>query len=344
MANDANFELGCRLIDRIKSAAKLHGIDTRRACERMLAEEISRGLSTHLIPRHMIKGGLLWPQESRETGDLDVLFERNMSEDEMHGAFKAMKPLLEAKGIILQVVGRHPDPLWIDGDQGQRYRVVGTVGKTRIDTHVDVTGGTTMFPKFRPERRHGSTFFKDQQPLLGLYQPFESQAADKLAAVVLRPDTTRWKDFRDLSMLFKMQLDPSFIGAELVHKLRRKIGSDQDIMDALPEAPEVFGFEYALEKAQVWEHWRDKNAKQMNDFTDVLCDGRHLYVDVRRKLAETLEARQQRHQRVRHRPTVEEIRQLRIRSQRVIDKDQTVVNLGDYRPVDSSQAYKPRGF
>lgn len=62
MANDAVFELGRRLMDRIKSASYFHGVDTRLASERMLCEELSRGLSKHLVPKYMIKGGLLHPQ------------------------------------------------------------------------------------------------------------------------------------------------------------------------------------------------------------------------------------------------------------------------------------------
>lgn len=343
--NDEIFSFGNRLMDRIKGAASYHGIDTRRASERMLSEEISRGLYKHLLPKHMIKGGLLWSQITRETGDLDLLFERRIEPHEMHRAFELMKPDLAAKGIVLETYSKRPQQLWIDGDGGERYDIHAKAGRTRINTHIDVSGGTQLFPKFRPERRHGSVFFRDQEPLLGLYQTYESQAADKLAAVVMNPSTTRWKDFADLSRLFQMQLDPSFIGAELVHKLRRKVGNDQEIMDALPEAPEALSFDFAVEKAEVWERWKDRNAKNMNDFTDTLCDGRHLYVAVRKTMVLTLEARQQRHQRVRHRPTVEEIRQLRVRAQRVIDKDQKVVSLGDYRPVEhSAAAYRPKGF
>ncbi|CAN7262576.1 nucleotidyl transferase AbiEii/AbiGii toxin family protein [Rhizobium sp. LjRoot98] len=341
--NDEIISPGCRLIDRIRGAACYHGIDTRKATERMLCEEISRGLSKHLIPKHMVKGGLLWPQITRETGDLDILFERKIEPHEMCRALEAMKPDLAAKGIVLEAYSKTPKPLWIDGNGGDRYDIVAKAGRTRINTHLDVTGGTDLFPKFRPERRHGSIFFRDQVPLLGLYQSFESQAADKLAAVVLDPTTTRWKDFRDLSMLFAMKLDASLIGAELVHKLRRKIVSDDEIMALLPEAPEVFAYEFALDKAQVWEHWRDKNAKQMDDFTDVLCDGRHLYLDVRRAMATTLENRRERHKRAGHKPTVEEIRQLRVKAQRVIDQGQRVVRLGDYRPQEhSASRYRPK--
>ncbi|WSG96433.1 hypothetical protein U8P76_05845 [Rhizobium johnstonii] len=102
-------------------------------------------------------------------------------------------------------------------------------GNTRINTQIDMTGGTQLFPKFRPERRHGSVFYAGQEQLLGLYQTFESQAADKLVEVITNSSTTRWKDFRDLSLPHGMKLDAAQIGAEVVHKMRRQADSDYAI-------------------------------------------------------------------------------------------------------------------
>lgn len=254
----------------------------------------------------------------------------------MRPAFELMKPDLAAKGIILQDYSREPRLLWIGGDGGDRYKVVAKAGKTRIDTHIDAPGGTHLFPKYRPERRHGSVFFRDQEQLLGLYQTWESHASDKLLAVVLNPSTSRWKDFRDLSILQGMKLDTDFVGMEVVHKLRRKFTSDITILDALAEAPEVFAWEFALEKAQVWEKWRDRNAARMNNFTDVLCDGRHLYVAVREKLMQTLQWRKERRPRVRKTPTVEELQQMRVGIQRIMDRHKSVVLVGLPREGRSS--------
>ncbi|MBY3363774.1 nucleotidyl transferase AbiEii/AbiGii toxin family protein [Rhizobium laguerreae] len=326
MANAATYDLGIRLIDRIKSACQLHGIDTRKACERMLAEEISRGLSKHLIPRHMIRGGLLHPQVTRPTADLDILFERRVEPHEMHRAFELMKHDLAAKGIELRTYSHDPEPLHIDGHGGDRYKVMAMAGNTRINTKIDMTGGTQQFPKFRPERRHGSVFFKGQEPLFGLYQTFESQAADKLIEVITNPSTTRWKDFRDLSILHNMKLDVTHIGAEVVHKMRQKLDSDYAIMDAFPEEPLAFKWELAQAKAQLWQTWKDKNAPQMNDFIDVLCGGRQMYNAVRQHLLAGLKLHEERRQRIRRQiATVDKVRH------GFAKDDSNVINMGDYR-------------
>jgi hypothetical protein len=57
MDNNATYDFGTRVIDRIKSASKIHGLDTRKSSERFLCEELSRGLSAVFPVPHMIKGG-----------------------------------------------------------------------------------------------------------------------------------------------------------------------------------------------------------------------------------------------------------------------------------------------
>jgi hypothetical protein len=219
----------------------------------------------------MIKGGLLHPQTVRETSDLDILFERRIESQEICRAFELMKPDLAAKGIELRSYTREPEPLYVDGHGGDRYKVCAYAGNTRINNKIEITGGTELFPKFRPERRHGSVFFKGQEPLLGLYQTFESQAADKLVEVVTNIDTTRWKDFRDLSMLHGMHLEPKLIAEEVLHRLRCKQLSDFSIMNVLPEEPKSLRWEIAQEKAKLWDAWKSKQSPDMNSFIDVLC-------------------------------------------------------------------------
>ncbi|TAY50958.1 nucleotidyl transferase AbiEii/AbiGii toxin family protein [Rhizobium leguminosarum] len=337
MVNAAIYDEGTRLIDRIKSACQLHGIDTRLATERMLAEEISRGLSKHLIPKHMIKGGLLHPQVSRETADLDILFERKVERHEMHRAFELMKHDLAAKGIELRTYSHDPEPLHIDGHGGDRYKVMAMAGNTRINTKIDLTGGTQLFPKFRPERRHGSVFFKGQEPLLGLYQTFESQAADKLIEVITNPSTTRWKDFRDLSLLHGMNLDSAQIGAEVIHKMRRTADSDYAIMDAFPEEPVSLKWEFAQERAQLWNNWKSKHAPDMNAFIDVLCDSRQMCNAVRNHLLAGLKLHEDRHQRVRRQvAAVDKVREGLAKT----EDTGNVVQMGKYRDK-VTMAFKP---
>ncbi|ARQ58939.1 hypothetical protein Kim5_CH02896 [Rhizobium sp. Kim5] len=338
MANAAIYDEGTRLINRIKSACQLHGIDTRLATERMLAEEISRGLSKHLIPRHMIKGGLLHPQVSRETADLDILFERKVERHEMHRAFELMKHDLAAKGIELRSYSNEPEALHIDGHGGHRYKVMAMAGNTRINTKIDMTGGTQLFPKFRPERRHGSVFYSGQEPLLGLYQTFESQAADKLIEVATYPSTSRWKDFRDLSILYGMKLDVTHVGAEVVHKMRRELVSDYAIMDAFPEEPVSLKWEFAQEKAQLWETWKDRNAPHMNAFIDVLCDSRQMYNAVRQHLLASLKLHEDRRQRVRRQiDAVNKVRDGYAKS----EDTGNIIEMGKYRDA-ATLAFKPK--
>ncbi len=336
MANAATYDEGIRLINRIKSACQLHGIDTRKATERMLAEELSRGLSKHLIPKHMIKGGLLHPQVSRETSDLDILFERKMEPQEICRAFELMKPDLAAKGIELRSYTHEPEQLYVDGYGGDRYKVCAYAGNTRINNKIEITGGTRLFPKFRPERRHGSVFFKNQEPLLGLYQTFESQASDKLIEVITNADTTRWKDFRDVSMLSKMHLDPKHIAQEVLHRLRRKQLRDYSIMDAMPEEPRALKWELAQEKAKLWHVWKEKHAPDVNNFIDVLCDGRDLYSRVRQHIVADLKLVQERHQRVLRQAEV--MRNMRERYGRSAEGN--VIQLSDRR--DRVPAYRPK--
>ena len=293
MANDATYDIGKRTIDRIKSASSVHEIDTRKSCERWLCEELSRGFTAvHPVP-HMIKGGILHAQITRETGDLDITFARKMSEGEITTSFRQMKPLLAAKGIDINEIGKM-QPLFISEDGGMRFPIYANAGGIRINTHIDITGGRRHLPARRlnesgtpiqVQRAFGSVFFRDQMPLQAYYQPYEGQAADKLSMLLLRPDTTRWEDFTDLSMLQNMGIAPRMIAAELQHKLSFMDGSLQ-LLFSLPEVPSTLTWDYAREKAMHFAAWRQKQAKTRSrprslDFEDAVCDVRQMYYAVR---------------------------------------------------------------
>ena len=333
MAEDAILETGCRLFDRVRSASQLHEIDTRKACERMVCEEISRGFTEHEIIEHMIKGGLIHPQVLRQTSDLDIVFGRRLSSAEIHRAFEKMKPGLEAKGIILESYSKTPDPLWIDGNMGERYHLVIKLGKTRVNTHVDISGGTHLFPRFYNGPRHGSVFYKGQEPLLGHYQPIESQAADKLMAITLRHDTTRWKDFWDLAMLYDMQLDPRLISAEVTHGLRRKAASDADLLAMLPEVPEALSYDFAAAQGIRWQNWATKN-KVAGDWEETLVKARHLYAGIRERVLTAFQTG----------PRIERApRRLSAEmKERIAERGENVVELAAWR--DKSHGYRPRGL
>ncbi|MBA9034330.1 nucleotidyl transferase AbiEii/AbiGii toxin family protein [Rhizobium leguminosarum] len=230
---DATFNAGVSVMTRLRNASQALGINTQRSAERFLCEEMSRGMTAVMKVRHMIKGGCIYHQATRETRDLDIAFARKIVHTEFYRAIRDMAPMLAEKGIVIAKVGK-PAPLWINGDEGMRFGIEAKIGTATIRTHVDVTGGPRQMPFYTPVKSSGSLFFKDQVPLQGLYQSFESQAADKLSAVVLRPGTTRWKDFSDISALSKMGLDKAVIANELAHQLTFLFPTAEDAIAALP--------------------------------------------------------------------------------------------------------------
>ncbi|MCJ9720800.1 nucleotidyl transferase AbiEii/AbiGii toxin family protein [Agrobacterium sp. SHOUNA12C] len=354
MANDATFDIGKRTMDRIKSASSVHEIDTRKSTERWLCEELSRGFTAvHPVP-HIIKGGLLHAQITRETGDLDITFARKMSEGEILTALRQMKPLLAAKGIGDVEIGKM-QPLVISGDGGMRFPIVANAGGTRINTHIDITGGRRHLPARRlnesgtpiqVQRTFGSVFFKDQVPLQAYYQPFEGQAADKLSVLLLRPDTTRWKDFTDLSMLQKMGLAPNKIAAELQHKLSFMLEDGEDLLWSLPEVPSTMTWDYAREKAMHFSSWQQKQAKTGSrpktvDFEDAVCDVRQMYFAVRKAIIESYTP-----QVAAPVPTVADqarkMREVRKRYQKPEPKEEgNVIQMGRYRDP-GSLTFRPK--
>lgn len=353
MANDATYDIGKGTIDRIKSASSVHEIDTRKSAERWLSEELSRGFTAvHPVP-HIVKGGMLHAQITRETGDLDITFARKMSEGEILTALRQMKPLLAAKGLDIVEIGKM-QPLVISGDGGMRFPIVANAGGTRINTHVDITGGRRHLPARRlnetatpiqVQRTFGSVFFKDQVPLQAYYQPFEGQAADKLSVLLLRPDTTRWKDFTDLSMLHKMGMAPNKIAAELQHKLSF-MEDGQELLLNLPEVPSTMTWDYAREKAMLFASWQQKLAKtggrpKSVDFEDTCCDVRQMYFAVRQAIIQSYTP-----QVFAPAPSVaaqaRKVRELRARYQKPETQDEgNVVQLGKHRDP-SSLAFKPK--
>lgn len=342
MATDATFEIGKRTIDRIKSASSVHEIDTRKSTERWLCEELSRGFTAVEPVSHLVKGGLLHAQITRETGDLDITFARKMSKDEIVRDIHQMAPRLAARGIEITKIGEMQN-LIINGDGGMRFPIMAAAGVTRINTHIDVTGGMRHLPAKakdetgqvrKIEKSLGSVFFKGQQPLEAYYQPFEAQAADKLATVVLRPDTTRWKDFDDLSRLYQMGLDRTRIAVELAHKLSYMYKTARDVLLALPEVPAIMSFDYAREKAAHWQMWQQRNGRTTTtDFEAIACDSRNLYFDVRKVLVDSYQPI--RKPKVERKPTVAEVKQA------FGGSDGNVIEMGRYRD-QTTLNYRPK--
>ncbi|MBX5164775.1 nucleotidyl transferase AbiEii/AbiGii toxin family protein [Rhizobium sp. NZLR4b] len=335
---DAVFNKGVSVMTRIATASKALGINPQKSAERYLCEEISRGMSAVMKVRHIIKGGCIYLQPTRETRDLDITFARKIADVEFYRAIRDMASMLAEKGIVITQVSK-PAPLWINGDDGMRFEIEAKIGTAKIKTHVDVTGGSRQLPLNTPSRSVGSTFFAGQVPLHGFFQSFESQVADKLASVALRPDTIRWKDFTDLSMLSKMDLDKTIIAAELAYKLSFQFSTEEDVLAALPEIPATMSFEYVEEKGRVWKAWNERNGRKVSaDFTDVACDCRNFYHDIRQILV--AKARVDRKPRLRSRPAQQSYALQQIR-QEVRENKGNVIQMGDYRDPQTL-AFKPK--
>lgn len=337
MADDATFERGNDLINRIAEAALVLGLDTQKACERMLCEEISRGFDRCEIVKHMIKGGCIHPQPFRQTSNLHMLFGRRMTVEEIHRAFAKMTPGLEAKGITVESYSKTPDTLMLDGHMGERYHVVAKAGRTRIRIEVNVSGGTHLFPRFYNGPRHGSIFYRGQEPLLAHYQPVESHAADKLMSMLSHGDTMRWKDFRDLAILSDMQMDPRLISADVIHGLRGKAPTDTELLALMPQVPAALEYDLAASQGIGWQLWAAQNGVQ-GDWEETLSKARHLYASVRERVIAAFDTGP----RMPRSPRVRMTAKMRERVTARVERDDNVVDMSAW--WQAQPGYRPRGL
>ncbi|MCZ7890456.1 nucleotidyl transferase AbiEii/AbiGii toxin family protein [Agrobacterium salinitolerans] len=303
-------------------------MDMQTALARATGEEVLRGILAGIKTEPLIKGGYAYPQQLRETADIDLLFMREIEPWEIVRSFDGMRAEMADKGMKLVGYDEKPRVLNVNGQKVHRYGFRVGVGPSEIKNHIDVSwGGKHKFPKFRAPKRHGNTFYAAQKPVLGHYQSMESQAADKLIAI-LNSNTTRWKDFSDLALLKSMKLDQRVIAAEVVWKLSTTFGDPDQVMAALHEKPESLSYDFVAAKAADFEKWLAKSgpARAKIDFVATMQPVRQFYASIRQIIGA---ARVRKVQGVN--PTVDDVKKAFRKAQTEKDKGKPVVTLSDYR-------------
>lgn len=303
-------------------------MDMQTALTRATGEEVLRGILAGIKTEALIKGGYTYPQQLRETADIDLLFMREIEPWEIVRSFDGMRADMLAKGIKLVGYDEKPRVLNVNGQTVHRYNFRVAVGPSEIKNHIDISwGGKYKFPRHRSPKRHSSPFYAGQQPVFGHFQSMESQAADKLVAI-LNPTTTRWKDFSDLVLLKSMHLDQQVIASEVIWKLSTTFGDPEAVMAALVELPESLEYDFVAAKATDFEKWVAKSgpARKKIDFLATMVPVRDFYTSIRNVIGAA---------RVRKvdgiTPTIADVRKAFRKAQAEKDKGKSVVVLSEYR-------------
>jgi len=230
-------------------------MDAQRALVRATGEEFLRGILSDIKSEPLIKGGYIYPQQMRETADIDLLYMREIEPWEIVRSFDEMRAEMASKGMQLVGYDEKPKVITTNGQTVHRYNFRVIVGPTEIKNHLDLSwGGKYKFPKHRSPKRYSSPFYAGQKPVLGHFQSLESQAADKLVAI-LNPKTTRWKNFSDLVLLKTMGLDQQIIASEVIWKLSTTFGDPDQIIAALVELPASLNPDFVEAKALDYQKW-----------------------------------------------------------------------------------------
>lgn len=309
-------------------------MDAQRALTRATGEEVLRGILAGVKTEPLIKGGYVYPQQLRESADIDLLFMREIEPWEIVRSFDGMRSEMAAKGMRLVDYAEKPKVMTVNGQVVHRYEFKVVVGPTQVKNHVDISwGGKYKFPRHRAPKRHGATFYAGQKPILGHFQSMESQAADKLVAI-LNPKTTRWKDFSDLALLKSMKLDQQIIASEVIWKLSTTFGDPDQVMAALVENPESLRYDFVAAKAADFQKWMAKSgpARDKIDFVATMQPVRQFYASIRQIIGA---ARVRKVQGVN--PSVDDVKKAFRKAQVEKDKGKQVVNLSDYRPKTGSE-------
>ncbi|MGO8034967.1 nucleotidyl transferase AbiEii/AbiGii toxin family protein [Rhizobium leguminosarum] len=343
--NDTVFNNGVSVLSRINEAAKALGINTQFAVERFVCEEMSRGLSAVMPARHYVKGGVIFPQVSRETRDLDISFVRKVSDGEMVRAMHEITPLLAEAGIVVTKV-HTPKTLVVGGEECLRIEIEATVAKAVIKVNVDATGGIAHQPINLPRYGQGSTFFKGQVPLTAHFQSYEAQLADKLSSIVLRSNTAKWRHFADVAVLSSMRLDKDIVAEELAHRMRQRFASEAYIIAVLPALPASLDPQTNAEKAQPWALWVQKHGRGMTlDIDTMLATCRGTYTEVRQimlsRFQQKLRPRAGRFAATSQAQAVAEIRRTVWGKREDDRRESNVIQMGDYRDP-MTLAFRPK--
>ena len=274
---------GWRLADRVKQIAKGHGMDSRVALQRCVAEYVVWALTEVTALDPVIKGGLLHDQRVRATGDADITTEMQLSAPALYGDVAAAARHLRPHGILITV----PEITALDmGGRGHGFRVTihARLGGTRVCTHLDVGFGP------RPEgaaRREFRSIFKGPS-FVAWAQPLEAQVSDKLAAIItLGSGNTRLKDYADLSRMYRTGLDHAVIARALVATMRER---KADTALLLERTPAGLSYEYAEANRQAWRDYVARHDASLEmEFRDIASDVWEWWGEIRETMLDLAE-------------------------------------------------------
>jgi predicted nucleotidyltransferase component of viral defense system len=173
----------------------------RYAVERLLYR-LSRSPFSH---RFVLKGAMLmnlWAKQPfRRTRDLDLLGYGEPSAAHLREVFANLCAVqVKPDGLIFDPTTIRVEATRDDQEyQGQRVRITGRLGNTRIVVQADIGFGDAVTPP--PEEIEYPTILKMPAPRLRAY-PREAVIAEKFhAMVVLGVRNSRMKDFFDLALI-----------------------------------------------------------------------------------------------------------------------------------------------
>lgn len=177
--------------DRTKAAARQHGLDVNTFASSHVAERIASEMPTN-VP-YYLKGGLLFPQNLRETADVDLVSIRRISNREMQNAFKVLAPYFEREGILIKSLSREPRELDVGlPNPVDRWKVEAVCGTIRANTSIDFTwanGRESVWANSPAPMRviERPSLIKGARPLRVQVQGYADAAAERLLAVVMQP-------------------------------------------------------------------------------------------------------------------------------------------------------------
>lgn len=282
---------GFAMSRRVRDIAKAHGLDSRKALERFVAESMVWALTQVQDSLPMVKGGLLWQQTKRETADADVLFADRKNAAQLFGELGAAAAVLREHGFSLTISELKVVDM---GGRGTCFRapVRCTLGDTVVHTQLDVSFG--RLPEGAVETWYHGMF--KGAPFRCFRQPWGAAAADRLGAIWQHgAGNTRLKDYRDLYRMREQGLDDRAIARGLVRYFDDR-GMDRS---QLLKVPDGLSFEYAIANKAPWlERMVRVDPSLPADFGEVVDEIHHWWLQLRSVLvdmaaAEELEERLQ---------------------------------------------------
>jgi predicted nucleotidyltransferase component of viral defense system len=238
------------VLDRLLNLSRKNREDYNLVLTRYGIERLLYRLSqTKYADRFALKGAMLFMlwmnQDYRPTRDIDLL---GFGEIDQRVLSEIFREVCQIKTVDDGVVF-HADSITVEeireGEiyQGQRVKIRGNIGNTRLVMQVDVGGGDVIVPE--PTAQIFPTLLDYPAPRIRVYSR-ESVIAEKLdTIIVLGLRNSRMKDYYDLWTLvcnfeFNSQILAEAIRATLVRRGRK-----------LPESPPAgMGEEFAADAAK----------------------------------------------------------------------------------------------